>query len=119
MLSTTIGPHFVQTKAGPLVEIPVSAVKVFGIKMFFFGGGYLRLSPLRLILWGVKKLHQAGSPLIIYTHPRELDLEQPRLSLGMIQNFRSYINLKSTFPKLSCLLDKYDFVPMCQLAKLC
>jgi len=118
MFATSAGPHMIQTKIGPLVEVPVPAAEVFGLRLYFFGGGYLRLSPLRLIQWGIKKLHQAGHPLIVYIHPRELDPDQPRLPLSPIRRFRCYVNLKSTLPKLRWLLKEYDFVPMRELAKL-
>jgi len=118
MLATSIGPHMIQTEAGPLIEIPVSAAKVFGLRLYFFGGGYLRLSPLRLIQWGINNLQQAGQPLIVYIHPREVDPEQPRLPLSAIRRFRCYVNLKTTLPKLRWLLKKYEFVPMRELAKL-
>ena len=118
MFTTSVRAHMIQTETGPLVEIPVVATKVFGLRLYFFGGGYLRLSPIQLIKWGIKKLHQAGQPLIVYVHPRELDQEQPRLPLGAIRSFRTYVNLKSTLPKLRWLLKEYDFVPMRELAKL-
>jgi len=118
MCATSVGPHVIRTETGPLIEVPVPATKVFGLRLYFFGGGYLRLSPLRLIQWGIKRLHQAGYPLIVYVHPRELDPDQPRLPLSPIRRFRCYVNLKSTLPKLQWLLKEYDFVPIRELANL-
>jgi len=118
MLATSIGPHMIRTENGLLVEVPVPAAKILGVRFYLFGGGYLRLSPIRLIQWGINNLQQASQPLIVYIHPRELDPEQPRLPLSAIRRFRCYVNLKTTLPKLRWLLKKYDFVPMCELAKL-
>ena len=47
-------PHTIPTPGGPLVEIPISTVSVLGRRFCFFGGGYLRLSPLPVIRWGVR-----------------------------------------------------------------
>ena len=64
------GPHVIQTSAGPLTEIPVSAIEFLGRRFSMFGGGYLRLTPLSILRWGIDRLHDAGLPLIIYIHPR-------------------------------------------------
>jgi polysaccharide deacetylase family protein (PEP-CTERM system associated) len=110
------GPYWISTRAGPLIEIPVSAVDVLGYKLFLFGGGYLRLAPQRLIQWGVRQLHRAGAPLIVYVHPREIDPEQPRLPLPLLRRFRCYVNLGSTMPKLTWLCRNCTFVPMIEMA---
>ena len=41
--------------------------------MCFFGGGYLRLFPLWLILRMAQKVREEGRPVIYYVHPREVD----------------------------------------------
>ncbi len=110
------GPYWISTCAGRLVEIPLSAVSVLGCKLFLFGGGYLRLAPQRLIQWGVRQLHRAGAPLIVYVHPREIDSEQPRLPLPALRRFRCYVNLDSTMPKLVWLCQNCTFVPMAEMA---
>lgn len=115
MFSTTCGPHIIPTETGPLVEIPIPAAKIFCFNLFLFGGGYLRLSPIRLIKWGIGKLHKAGCPAIIYIHPREIDVNHPRLPLSTIRYFRSYYNLESTMPKLRWLCENHNFVPMGEL----
>jgi len=116
MPGSQLGPHIIETQNGPLVEVPMSAVEVFGRRVSVFGGGYLRLSPKWLIKWGIKKLHKAGRPLIVYVHPREIDPDHPRLPLPLWRRFKCYVNLKSTLPKLEWLCRNYDFVPMHKLA---
>ena len=105
----------IYTESGPLVEIPISAVEVLGLRLFFFGGGYLRLSPKWLVRWGIKELQKAGHPLIVYAHPREIDPDVPRLPLSLKRRFRCYVNLKSMMPKLRWLCDNYNFVTMREL----
>lgn len=112
---STKGPHMIPTEAGLLAEIPVSATEFCGLRLFFFGGGYLRLTPTRLIQWGIKRLQKAGAPLIVYVHPREIDSDHPRLPLSPLRRFKCYINLKSTMPKLQWLCKNYTFVTMNEL----
>jgi len=109
-------PYVIPTGAGPLVEIPISAIDVLGCKLFLFGGGYLRLAPRRLIQWGIKRLRDCGSPLIVYVHPREIDPGQPRLSLPLVRRFKCYVNLDSTMSKLVWLCTNCKFVPMIEMA---
>ena len=116
MLQSPLGPHIVKTESGDLVELPQSMIKLAGRRISFFGGGYLRLSPKWLIKWGIKKLHKAGRPLIVYVHPREIDPEQPRLPLPVSRRFKYYVNLKSTMPKLQWLCRNYDFCTMREMA---
>ena len=117
MLETPLGPFIIQTKAGPLPEISMSAVTVIGKRLNLFGGGYLRLAPRSLIEWGIGRLHKAGHPLIVYVHPREIDPAHPRLPLSPLRRFKSYVNLKTTMPKLEWLCRNYEFVPMYDLVK--
>lgn len=109
-------PHIIQTSNGALMEIPVSTVSILGHQVCFFGGGYLRLSPLPVIRWGARRLQREGRPLIVYVHPREIDPDHPRLSLGLWRQFKCYNNLHSTLPKLSWLCQHTRFGTMISLA---
>jgi polysaccharide deacetylase family protein (PEP-CTERM system associated) len=105
-------PYVIETSHGALVEIPTSTVKVLGHRVCLFGGGYLRLAPLPLIRWGVRKLHRRGQPLILYVHPREIDPAHPRLPLTPWRKFKCYTNLHTTLPKLRWLCEHYRFTTM-------
>jgi polysaccharide deacetylase family protein (PEP-CTERM system associated) len=109
-------PHVIQTSHGALTEIPVSTVSVLGHQVCFFGGGYLRLSPLPVIRWGARRLQREGRPLIVYVHPREIDPGHPRLPLGLWRGFKCYNNLRSTLPKLRWLCQHNRFGTMSSLA---
>jgi polysaccharide deacetylase family protein (PEP-CTERM system associated) len=109
--------HFIETQDGPLPEIPMSVVEILGHRTNLFGGGYLRLASKRLIRWGIKKVHARGRPLVVYIHPREIDLHQPRLPLGLRRRFKCYVNLKSTIVKLRWLCEHYSFSTMAEMAQ--
>jgi hypothetical protein len=68
-----------------------------------FGGGYLRLAPQALIKWGVGRLDAERRPLVAYIHPREIDMDQPRLPLSLSRRFKSYVNLHTTLAKVEWL----------------
>jgi len=111
------GPHILRTSNGPLVEIPVSTVSILGHRVCFFGGGYLRLSPLPVIRWGTRRLQKERRPLIVYVHPREIDPNHPRLPLGLWRQFKCYNNLQSTWPKLKWLCEHTRFGTMISLVE--
>jgi len=103
------------TSNGPLIEVPVSAFRLFGLRIGLFGGGYLRLLPKWALWLGIKQLRGVGCPMIAYIHPREIDPEHPHLTLGPLRRFRYYINVKRTLPKLRWLCKNHDFVPIREL----
>ena len=111
-----LNPFFVETTAGNLLEIPLSVIDMYGWRVNLFGGGYLRLAPVQLIKWGIRKLELARRPVIIYVHPREIDPDHPRLQLPLWRKFKSYVNLKSTLPKLEWLCRNCTFCTMAEMA---
>ena len=115
MPRSLLGPHIIKTESGDLVELPQSMIEIFGKRITFFGGGYLRLAPKPLIKWGIRKLRKAGQPSIVYVHPREIDPAHPRLPLSLIRHFKCYVNLKSTMPKLQWLCQECKFCTMREL----
>jgi len=113
----TFGPYTINTNSGQLTEIPMSLITFWGRQVSLFGGGYLRLAPQSLIKWGIKKLHDANQPLIVYLHPREIDPDHPRLPLSLVRKFKSYVNLKTTMPKFEMLCANYEFCRMDELVE--
>jgi len=97
-------PHRVPTASGALDEFPITAVRVLGKPMCFFGGGYLRLFPYSVIRAMGRRALDEGRPIVFYVHPREIDPDQPRLPLGRRRKFTCYANLRSTRPKIRRIL---------------
>lgn len=110
-----LGPYFIETTNGHLLEIPMSIIEIFNKRTSLFGGGYLRLASKHMIKWGISKLRLSAQPLIVYIHPREIDPEHPRLPLSPIRQFKSYINLNSTMPKLKWLCKEYSFCTLLEM----
>ena len=86
--------------------------RALGKSLIFSGGGYLRLLPTSVITFLADRLAQPDAPIIYYIHPREIDVEQPRLPMPLKRQFRSYVNLSSTRGKIAALCQRYEFERM-------
>ena len=110
-------PHVIDSKSGRLFEFPPSTYSLFGQNIPFCGGGYLRLLPECLITSGINKINlKENQPVIIYVHPWEIDIDQPRMNGRLRSNIRHYLNLKSTLPKIRTLLGGFKFKPLSSFA---
>jgi polysaccharide deacetylase family protein (PEP-CTERM system associated) len=99
--------------AGELLEIPLTTVRILGKNLPVAGGGYLRLFPLSLVKWGIRRLNEhEGEPAVIYIHPWELDPEQPRLDGSRLSAFRHTVNLEKTASKVTGLIKAFEFGPV-------
>jgi polysaccharide deacetylase family protein (PEP-CTERM system associated) len=94
-------------KHDALLEIPISVADFVGKPMCFFGGGYLRLFPYWLIRKKAQHVLDEGRPVIFYVHPREIDPGHPRLPMGAVRRFKSYVNLETTEVKLRHILQDF------------
>jgi polysaccharide deacetylase family protein (PEP-CTERM system associated) len=95
----------------PIIEFPLSTVKVFGQNFPISGGGYFRLFPYPFIKMGLKRINNVEKkPFIFYVHPWELDFEQPRIKeVRLRSRFRHYVNLDKTQCKFKKLLSDFQF----------
>lgn len=109
-VSDHYGPHQVFGTQGSIVEFPISVAQFWGRKICFFGGGYLRLFPLSLILKMSRQLQSRGLPVLYYIHPRELDVAHPRFKMKPLLYFKTYVKLSSMEPKLNAILASGKFV---------
>lgn len=115
-------PRFLHQRALPsgrsIWEIPMSTVRLGGVNLPAAGGGYLRLLPLPVTRWAIRRIHRRdGQPVILYFHPWELDPEQPRLSANWKSRFRHYTGLKKTEARLERILAEGKFEPLINLVR--
>jgi polysaccharide deacetylase family protein (PEP-CTERM system associated) len=102
-----MAPHRRKTEAGELVEFPVSVTEVLGKRLCFFGGGYLRLFPYPLVKTMSHVVLRDGRPVIFYVHPREIDIDHPRLPMSASRRFKTYVNLSTTESKIRRILAEF------------
>ncbi len=106
-----LAPHEIETRAGKLVELPITVTRILGQRMCLFGGGYLRVTPYALIKSRARNVNSEGRPVVYYIHPREIDPDHPRLPMGRARAFKAYVNLDTTMPKIERILSAEELVP--------
>ena len=92
-----------------LVEVPPSTIRVLGRALPVGGGGYLRLFPWPFTRWAFRRLNREGMPAIVYVHPWEIDVDQPRVRAPLVSRFRHYTGLRTTAAKLRSLASSFRF----------
>jgi polysaccharide deacetylase family protein (PEP-CTERM system associated) len=92
-----------------LVEFPMSAASLGGIKIPVSGGGYFRLLPYWLSRMNMRRVNAHDrQPCIFYFHPWEIDPEQPRqANVSAKSRFRHYTNLDRMEGRLKRLLEDF------------
>jgi len=90
-----------------LVEFPVATVGLAGRRIGYLGGGYLRALPRPLILALARHQARRGQDLVLYIHPRDIDPDQPRLTMGWRRHLRTYVGLHGALGKLGALLEEH------------
>jgi len=108
-----LAPTTIVTDAGALQEFPPSVWRVSKMNVPIGGGGYLRLYPLWLTCLGLRQINRdAERPFMVYTHPWEVDPDQPRLNGPWRSRFRHYVNLATTASKLRSLAREFEYDAM-------
>ena len=103
-------PYQVSTPSGPIMEWPITTFRMTGEHNWpVGGGGYLRIFPFWYTTMGMDRAATENIPVILYTHPWEIDPAQPRIQAGMKSKFRHYTRLESTYSKLDRLLTRQPF----------
>lgn len=103
-------PHMIQLESGKsIAEVPLSTLGVGKKLMPISGGGYLRLYPYRVTDRYIEQKNMQGLPAMVYFHPWELDTDQEKLDVGLLQSFQHYVNLDTTEWKIARLLERFDF----------
>lgn len=103
--NSLLNPHFVE--GGRLIELPATVAELGPVRMCFFGGGYLRLFPYRIIRHMSRRLMADGAPVMFYIHPREIDPQHPRIPMSYQRRFKSYVNLHTTERKIRSIIREF------------
>jgi len=116
-------PYDIVRPGGTIREFPLTtlAVNFAGrrIVLPIAGGGYLRLLPAGVVLWGMRSVNTTDKqPVVLYFHPWELDPDQPRIKARFRSRFRHYLNLDTTEEKLRSLLGELRFDTMARVLGL-
>lgn len=106
--------HTLDTRAGPLVEVPPATIAVGGRVLPAAGGGYFRLFPYEVVRRGMLDAAARGEPGTFYIHPWELDPGQPRLQVSPVTRVRHYTGLRRTEGRIRRLLGEFRFTSIAE-----
>ena len=98
-----------------MIEVPISCVDLFRFRLPATGGAYFRHSPFWLSASLIEWCERHGTPALFFIHPWELDSEQPRLRLPLLQRVRQYRGIESLYEKLDRLTDRFQFTSIRRL----
>lgn len=101
----------------PLMEFPMSPLKIGRLKIPISGGFYLRIFPLPFLTWGLGRINRSQS-FLLYFHPWEGCEKTPRLKLPLFNRVISYYGISSALKKFEFLLRHFKFARVDQVLGL-
>ena len=110
-------PHRLTLNQGYLWELPPLVATTPLVNLPLGGGWGLRVFPYNLIRFTILKLNNQGRPAVIFLHPREFDLDNPRIRLPLVKKFVLDARIKSTGKRLARLLDDFKFTTVSAVLK--
>jgi polysaccharide deacetylase family protein (PEP-CTERM system associated) len=102
-------PHLIDTARGKLAEFPLATTLVLGYPVPAAGGGYLRQFPEGIIHRAFREATARGQPSTFYIHPWEVDPDQPRLNVSLLNRVRHYRGLATTLSRIDRILTEFSF----------
>jgi polysaccharide deacetylase family protein (PEP-CTERM system associated) len=92
-----------------LVEFPLSCAEKFFLRIPCSGGCFFRALPYALTKHLLAGINRKGNPVMFYLHPWEIDPDQPKKHMPVIDSIRHYINLDKTYDRLERLVQDFRF----------
>ena len=101
-------PYWIRGYHQSLLELPPATLGLRHYNLPAAGGGYFRLFPPGVMRAAIRQAiaHPAGVP-VLYFHPWEFDPRQPKLPLGLLAHFRTYVGIARSKPRLRKLLAQF------------
>jgi polysaccharide deacetylase family protein (PEP-CTERM system associated) len=99
---------------GRVVEFPVAVHQMCGFRIPIAGGFYLRALPFGVFRASLDAI-LARRPANLFLHPWECVVDVPRVRLGAVARFITYVNLPGVLAKLDWLAARYDVRPMIEI----
>jgi polysaccharide deacetylase family protein (PEP-CTERM system associated) len=105
-------PHWRDTAAGPIVEVPPFVADRFGQVMPLGWGWGLRMSSPRRVLRTIEHANEAGIPAVLTVHPWEVDPDPPRVALPPRLRFAHYFRLAGFERRLDEIVRRTPFATL-------
>lgn len=106
----------IKTSTGDLREFPPLVTPTWFGNMPTGGGWGFRFFPVGMISRTVESLNKAGSPAVLYLHPRDVDPDGPRLDLPILKRYASYGARNDALPRVGKLFEMFKFTTLKELA---
>lgn len=104
-----VRPTWIETAAGPLLEVPPLTGSFFFRRALLGGGVCSRLSRASRVRRLVDRSLASGIPPVLYLHPWELDEEHPRMRLPLVSSLVHFAGRGRTRGRLAGLLAAHRF----------
>ena len=88
-----------------IIEIPPNSIELFGLKIPVTNGFFLRAIPSFLLGFIYSALRRKNMHKMLILHSWEMDLDQPRLPVGISAKLIHYYNLKSVLKKIKNFIE--------------
>ena len=111
LYGTGHAPRFSHRVGGNrLLEIPLATVEIGSCRFPVAGGVYLRLLPLSITFWAIRRLNQVeGRPAVLYLHPWEMDPRSPLLGRNSFVRWSHTVNKGTMESRIRQLLKNFLF----------
>jgi polysaccharide deacetylase family protein (PEP-CTERM system associated) len=101
-----------------LVEYPLTTLRMFGRNFPVAGGFYNRMLPYPVIRWSLRKINRQGMAAILYLHPWELDVHQPRIPVSPREKLTHFGGRASLAGKLRRLSKDFHLTTLGEVNRL-
>ncbi len=103
-----------------ILELPPATLRVGAVNVPIGGGGYFRLLPFPVMKRALLLSRQDpdSGAVVLYFHPWEFDPDQPRLRLGRLNRFRTYVGIRRSRGRLRRLFSDPPFLRAVHLARI-
>jgi len=94
-------PH----RRGDMWEVPMTTLRLRDRNIPVAGGGWFRIAPYPLFRTALRRVARSGERSVFYTHPWEIDPDQPRVRQARLTaRLRHRVNLSATEGRFARLL---------------
>jgi polysaccharide deacetylase family protein (PEP-CTERM system associated) len=106
-------------REGEILELPPATLRVGAVNVPIGGGGYFRLLPFSVMKRALSfsRRDPGSGAVVLYFHPWEFDPDQPRLPLGLLNRFRTYIGIQRSRGRLRRLFSDPPYLRAVDLAR--
>lgn len=110
-------PFWMEAEGGRLFELPPMVTPLPFLNIPSGGGWGFRFFPLSVVSGTMGRLNRAGTPAVLYLHPREMEASGPRLRLSPLKSFAAYGPRSDAIGRLTYLLQRFRFATLRQLVE--